>query len=304
MLRLPWVLGLLLASSAAYGAKPSMMLFPLEFKREPARFTKADREALRVDAERLLRVAGVELADFAKGDTALAELKRTDCEREDACLQQLAQKAETLYALYASLDFTLEGQVVATGRVVRDDGKGMSPTESVSLPLAGSALRAAASSVLAGLYEKLKVGGLPAVREVEQTPEKSVGPTKPEAVVMAPMAPPWPTELRGPGPVTKGLVFGGAGLAVVGAILAAAGAGIGGAAPLVDVGSQRFAQSAEAASQLAAGRTLTGGGLVGLGVGAVAAAIGVVQWVTVSGAAQVALVPTSQGGVLTMGGSF
>jgi hypothetical protein len=307
MVRLLSAVLLVTAGAAWAQAKPSVMLFPLEFKRVPSAMPKADRDGLVSDAERLLRVAGAQLPDLAKGEAALADLKRQDCEREDACLQQLAQKAETLYALYANIDFTLEGQVVVTGRVVRDDGKLVSPLQTVRLPKgANEKHRDIGKNALTGLYELLKVKELPAVREVAQP---VVVVTPPVEVKKDPPPPPPPAEVKvtpsGPSPVAKGLVYAGAGVAVAGLATLVAGAGIGGSAGKTTLeNGDVYAADPQAAANLATGRTLTAVGFVGLGLGAAAAAVGAVLWATTPGAPQVTFMPTAQGGALVVGGSF
>lgn len=306
MVRLLSAVLLVSAGGAWAQAKPSVMLFPLEFKRVPSAMPKADRDGLVSDAERLLRVAGAQLPDLAKGEAALADLKRQDCEREDACLQQLAQKAETLYALYANIDFTLEGQVVVTGRVVRDDGKLVSPLQTVRLPKgANEKHRDIGKNALTALYVLLKVKELPAVREVAQP----VVVVTPPVVAELPPPPPPPAEVKvtpsGPSPVAKGLVYAGAGVAVAGLATLVAGAGIGGSAGKTTLeNGDVYAADPQAAGNLATGRTLTTVGFVGLGLGAAAAAVGAVLWATTPGAPQVTFMPTAQGGALVVGGSF
>ena len=85
---------------------------PLEDKRTASGFSAEDKESMQREYTRLLRLAGAMVPDFARYDLALRELKRTDCEREDECLVQLAKRAEALYAVCVSLDYTLEGAVV------------------------------------------------------------------------------------------------------------------------------------------------------------------------------------------------
>ncbi|PZR03240.1 MAG: hypothetical protein DI536_36200, partial [Archangium gephyra] len=87
-------------------------------------------------------------------------MKRTDCEREDACLAQLT----TLYGLYMSLDYSLEGAVVASGLVVRDDGKVVAPTQTVKLAKGKDPFKDIAKNALVALYGQLKLSELPAVR--------------------------------------------------------------------------------------------------------------------------------------------
>jgi hypothetical protein len=302
---------LLLVGAQAWAQvdKPPVMLFPLEFKRVPTALSKADRDALVADAERLLRMAGAQLPDFARAEKALAELKRQDCEREDACLQQLAQKAETLYALHVSLDFTLDGAVVAVGRVVRDDGKVAAPLTTVQLPKGKDKLRDVAKSALSALYGQLKVGGLPPVREVatpvaavveQKPPPQELKPPEVTAQPVPVVAAPTPT----PSPVAKVLVFGGAGVALAGAVVAAIGGGIGGNAETVELEGKTLAATGAAARDLATGRAMTGVGMATVGVGAVTAVVGAVLWATASHAPAVTFVPSQGGGFVVLGGTF
>ena len=143
------------------------MPFPLEFKRTPSGFSGEDKEGMQREYTRLLRLAGALVPDFARYELALKELKRQDCEREDACLVQLAKQSQSLYALYASVDYTLEGAVVVSGRVVREDGKVASPTETVKLPKGRDAFKDIAKNALVQLFAQLKIGELSATRPVE-----------------------------------------------------------------------------------------------------------------------------------------
>ena len=306
--RWSWCVALLAASvSFAQAPRPSVMPFPLEFKRAPSGFSKEDKEALQREYGRLLRLAGGQVPDFARYDLALKELKRQDCEREDECLVQLAKKAEALYGLYANVDYTLQGAVVVTGRVVRDDGKVASATQSVKLAKGKDAFKDIAKNALTQLFSALKVGELPAVREVE----KKVEPVKVEPLVKVepikdppPPLPPLVIEDAGAGQRSTGktLVFIGGGVAVVGAILAGTGGALG-------YGASRngdLVPSGEVAREAATAQSLATAGFVGLGVGAVTAAVGAVVWGTAAPApvAQVTVVPTVGGGVVQFGGRF
>jgi len=156
-------------SALAQAPHPSVMPFPLEFKRTPP-LTPEDREGLQRQFNRVLRLAGAAVPDFAHYDRARAELRRQDCEDEDICLVELARKADALYGLYAKLDVTLEGAVVATGRVVRRDGKVVSPTQAVSLPAGSEPFADVAVKALSQLFASLKIAELPTERAVD-TPE-------------------------------------------------------------------------------------------------------------------------------------
>ena len=241
---------------------------------------------------------------------ALKELKRQDCEREDECLVQLAKKAESLYALYASVDYTVEGAVVVSGRVVRDDGKVVSPTETVKLAKGKDPFKDIAKNGLVQLFAQLKVGTLQAERQVEvaKVDAPKIEPVKdPVKPVKDPPPPPPPLVIEDTGAgqrnAGKAMTYIGLGVVVVGAGVAAIGAGIGASAPKSPDGT--LAQTPEAAQTLATGQTLTGVGFGVLGAGALTAAIGAVLWGTAAPPpAQVTVVPTAGGGVVQFGGTF
>ncbi|MEW6430301.1 MAG: hypothetical protein AB1730_02230 [Myxococcota bacterium] len=134
MLRLVIPLALVASTALAQAPAPSVAVFPLGTGRLPSGFSKEDTTALQKDFARLVRRSDVLVPDSASLELSIKELKRTDCDREDACLQALAQRAQTLYALYGSIEYTLEGAVVAIGRVVRDDGKLVAGPVTTSLP--------------------------------------------------------------------------------------------------------------------------------------------------------------------------
>lgn len=285
------------------------MPFPLELKRTPSGVSKDDKEGLQREYGRLLRLAGAQVPDFARYDLALKELKRQDCEREDECLVQLAKKAEALYGLYASVDYTLEGAVVATGRIVRDDGKVASPTATVKLAKGKDPFKDIAKNALTQLFSQLKVNELSAVRPVEAKvePVKVVEPTKVEPVLVKDPPPPLPplvVEDSGAGQrsVGKTLVYVGGGVAVAGAIVAGVGAAVGYGAPRTSDGSVARDPAAEAS--LGTARTLTTVGFIGLGVGALTGVVGAVLWGTAAPAPQVAVTPVTGGAVVQLGGTF
>ncbi len=289
------------AFAFAQAPKPSLMPFPLELKRTPSGFSKEDKEGMQREYTRLLRLAGALVPDFARYDLALKELKRQDCEREDECLVQLAKKAESLYAVYTSVDYTLEGAVLVTGRVVRDDGKVASATETVKLAKGNDAFKDIAKNAMVQLFTQLKIGELPATRPVEvvKDPVKDpVVPTDPP-----PPLPPLVVEDTGAGKRStgKGLVYAGAGVALVGGVLAGVGAGIGFGQDL----NQRNVPSDRLGS-VATARTLTTVGFIGLGLGAVTAVVGAILWGTAAPqpVTQVSVVPMSGGGVVLLGGQF
>ena len=277
----------LFVSSVAL-AQAQVMPFPLEVKRTPQGFTKEERETTQREFTRLLRLTGTQIPDFARFDFALKELKRQDCEREDECLAQLAKKAEALYALYASLDFTLEGAVQVSGRVVRDDGKVVSPTQTVKLE--GQPFKDGASKALTQLFSQLKLADLPAQRPVEV-----------KAVVIAPPVVS-KVEDTGAGQRTTGraiFIAGTAAAAGSGAFLAA-GQVMGGqltpdAQLNLPLGQLPTFQSA---------RTFTSAGLIGLAAGSVTAAVGAFVWGLAPGSVNVSAMAGPQGATISVQGAF
>lgn len=301
-----WLMALAVCVSAASFAqapKPSLMPFPLEFKRTPSGFSKEDKEGMQREYTRLLRLSGALVPDFARYDLALKELKRQDCEREDECLVQLAKKAESLYALYTSVDYTLEGAVLVSGRVVRDDGKVASPTETVKLAKGRDAFKDIAKNAMVQLFTQLKIADLPATRPVEKEPVKE--PIK-DPIVQdpPPPLPPLVVDDKDAGKRMAGqvLAIGGGAVFVVGGVLALTG-GIMGHSQGLDGRNVPPTQL----DDVVGARTLTTVGFIGLGVGAVTAGLGAILWGTSAPApvTSVAVVPLNGGGgVVQFGGQF
>ena len=303
-----WAVVVCLGAAAwAQSPRPTVMPFPLELKRTPSGFSNAEKEALTKDFVRLVRQAGGQTPDFARYDVALKELKRQDCEREDECLMQLAKRAETLYALYASVDYTLEGAVVAVGRVVRDDGKVASPTTTIKIPKGRDAYKDIAKNALVQLLAQLKVGELSPERPVEAVKPPPVEVKNPTVEVKPEIHdPPPPMPLVDDGEnqrnAGRAVVIVGVGVALVGGIVAGIGGGVGGSVPHTADG---IANDADGARQAGTARTLVTTGLVALGVGAVTAAIGGIVWGTASPApVQASVAPVNGGAVVQFGGSF
>lgn len=164
----------------AQEAKPELAPFPLEIIRTPADCTTKDREELQMLLPMMLRAADAAVPDSAKLSAALANLGGQNCNRDDACLAQLGKQAGSLYAFYAQLDFDLDGNVVASGRVVRDDGKAVREPKTVKVPRGTAAFRDAAQVALNELLVSLDVAHLspfrPKEKLVESTPVVSPEP--------------------------------------------------------------------------------------------------------------------------------
>lgn len=283
---------------------PSVAPFPLDVKRTPPTFTKKEREELLKIFPMLVRASDAVVPDAAKLAGAMADLKRQDCDREDACLTQMAKLAGTLYGLYVSVDYNTDKHVIAVGRVVRDDGMAMGGAQTVELT-SGGAFRDLTREALSQLMVKLGVGKLSAFRPVAPaTPDVPV--KEPVTMIEPPPQPP-PLVVDDAGASSrsagKALVYVGAGVAVVGAVIAGVGGSIGASAPRKGV----YPSTDEAVAQLALGRTTTAVGFVGLGVGAVTAAVGAVVWGTAAPEpkTQVNVVALRDGGgMIQIGGRF
>ena len=126
------------------------------------------------------------------------------------------------------------------------------------------------------LFTQLKIGELPATRPVETVKEpvkETIAVKEPTAASASPLV------SRGHGggqrSAGKGLLIAGAGVAVVGGVLAGIGAGIGYGQDL----NQKNVPP-EKLETVVTARTLTTVGFVALGVGGAAAVIGAVLWGT------------------------
>jgi len=309
LVRWSLVLGCIAGVAAAQEPRPTVAPFPLELRRVPSGFSKKEREDLQKIFPILLRAAGAAVPDAARLSSATSELKRQDCEREDACLAQLAKLAGSLYAVYVGVDYTLEKHVVVTGRVVRDDGVVSRSLQTIDIVKEG-AFRDVARDGVNQLLAKLDVMRLPSVREVavvkkdpepviKKDPEPIVTKKDPEPLV----PPPLPPVDTGAGQRTTGMVLliGGGAVALAGGVIAGVGGGMAGG-----IERDGMVTNAAGAVTAASARTLTGVGFVTLGVGA---AVGVVGGVLLGLApsapvSSVSVVPVNGGGVVQFGGQF
>lgn len=266
-----WCCALLCSTAVmAQSPAPGVMPFPLEIKRTPPSLQKEDRESLQREYTRLLRLGGAQVPDFVHFDFALRELKRQDCEREDECLAQLAKKAESLYALYASLDYTLEGAVWVSGRVVRDDGKVVRPTQIVKMK--EGEFKDDAIKALTQLFEQLKLSELPAERPVEAT----VSAATPVPSTVAPPEVRKTVESSGEGQRSAGRA-----VVIVGAVGAVAGGALLAVGQVMRDGVTPDANHnlpLEQLSTFQTARTLSTGGLIAVGAGGATALVGALIW--------------------------
>ena len=191
MTRISTCIVVLLASVAsAQDAAPSVAPARLNIVRAPKNTSSKELEELRTDFLRLLRKSGANLPDSATLEVARKDLKRDDCDRDDDCLKQLAAFAHTLYGIYVEVDFTLSGAVVASGRIVRDDGKLIAPLKSVTIPKGNDAFNDIARVAITRLLEELGMARLaptkptPTAVEVVPPPTLDTPPPTPPLVVV------------------------------------------------------------------------------------------------------------------------
>lgn len=297
------VAGLVSVGALAQGASPSVAPFPLEIVR-PANLSEKQREELQAAYKVVLRRSGALLPDGAKQAAALKELKRGDCDRDDECLAQLARLSGTLYAVFASVDLTAEGNVVAFGRVVRDDGQRVAELGKggeVKLPKGKDSFSTLVPVALTQLFSALKVAELPLAKEATpvKPPEEATPPK--ETPKETPPPPPPVVTPKGPSGVRVAgwtMVGVGAGAAVAGAIVfATAGA--------VDKDENGYVKDP---SQFSRARSQQTAGLVVLSAGAAIAIAGAVTLLVApddsAGVKNLTAVPVAGGAVLMLGGNF
>lgn len=299
----------LLALPALAQSKPSLVDYPLDVK---VPVSNAVLTSLEEDFRiALARQKGVMVSTKSNWKSAVAALKRQDCELRDECLKQLAVGAGTLYAIYASVERNAAGtEVTATGRVVNQDGVQARPATRVTVPLKTN-ISEAAKDALAQLIEKLDLSGLPAVLSepkketppvVADAPVKQPNSSEPTVIMLPPPPSPPAAETGTSGTQIAGYVFGG------GAIVAAGvAAGFGFTAlsskSSLPVDGHLTEDQAKTQASVNQGATIALG--AGIAAGVLAAAS--ITCFAISGpssASNVALVPTPHGAALTFGGSF
>jgi hypothetical protein len=204
--------------------------------------------------------------------------------------------------LYADVELTITGQVVATGRVIRDDGKLMGTPAKVSMVKGKDAFKDMAKVALVRLLEELKVSSLPPFRPVEKTPDVPVvvaPPVEKHPDLVPPPLPPVEvkhSEVRSHAKErTGGWIVAGVGgaVAVAGAVILAT------ATSKLDPQALNTRQAVDAAGnqqRLGVG-LIVGGGVVAAG-GVVWSVLHKDEVVTA------ALVPQSDGATLVVGGRF
>lgn len=305
-MRLSFVV-VLLVSLGAFAQEPLPLVAPftLEVKRSPSAFSKKEKEELQKLFPMLVRGSDAAVPEGAKLSSALLELKRQDCEREDECLTQLAKLAGALYGLYVSVDYNTDKHVIAVGRVVREDGVSMGPAQTVDILKANGAFKDLARDAINQVLMKLAVGRLSPFR-----PVAAVVPVRPDLGVKAPVKDPVRLEVPPPPPpqlekqTSLGRVIGWVGVGV-GAAVGAGGVIAFATAPVVrkdgdgNILPVDRLKLAPAQSQQALGVGLMAGGFGVAAAGAVMVAIS-----KDSETVKTTLAPLPGGGVVLVGGAF
>ncbi len=303
-----WTRGLALAVvvlatfAQAQAAKPSVVSTPLELDPNPS-LTRFEKELQTSYFKLLDERSGALVPSRKEAEASLKETRRLDFRESDEALAKLAERAGTLYAVYASLQYSVRKQLVLTGRVVRDDGKLMK-TARVELPRGEETLVARLTPLTEQFFTEMGLAALPTFKEVKPVivePTKPDPPVQPPPVELPPPPPPPVVDLGvGQRTAGKALVIGGGAVAVVGAVLLGVGQGLGGA-----LGVQNGNLPPAKAGELRTAQALTGAGLGTLGVGVVAAGAGAVVWALAPAApVKVGAAPLPGGAMVGLQGDF
>lgn len=301
----------LVVATLSHAQTVDLAALPIEFVRPPASLKPAEQDELNGALKRIARNAGTTTPPTGKLEKAWAELRRQDCATEDACVSQFAVKAGSLYGLYTSIDTTVKGDVVAVGRIVRDDGKVVRATLSARVAkVANVAWGAQVRQALEQLVKQLDPGTLPVTREVATRPVEppaidagvvvAVAPTAPDAGVSE-LPPPPPPPLEESPLKTIGYVAAGVGgvAAATGAIVFAVGSG---SVRTVNMNGALVPNAGETPEAAAAAyrqaQSLQPAGLVTLGLGAAIAATGVVLILVAPSAPKMSVMPLQGGGAV------
>jgi len=291
--------------AAAQPSQPSLVAAPLEVEPNPS-LNKVELGLRNMYFTMVELDSGAIVTSKRETETALTETKRQDFRDSDEALAQLAQKAKTLYALHAWCDLTTGKQLMLHGRVVRDDGKAMKSAV-VQLPLKGEKPDKVMKKLTKELMDQLKLGELPAQKEVVVAPPIETPPVevKPPVTDYVPPPPPPQVELKDEGAgqrsAGQGLFATGLAIGAVGGIVAGIGGAVGGS---VNKNGKQAASLADANSA-STGRTMATAGFVGAGVGVAAAIVGAIIWGTAKPPpVKVSAMPTAGGAYVQVGAEF
>lgn len=297
----------MVVSSAAWAqVKPPVVAYPLDVLVRGV--TDAQVKELQAESRRLLGLEA-SLPDGLTLDAALTMLERKDCDVDDGCLKQFALNAKSLYALYVVLESDAkQKQIIAKGRVVREDGVLVVPSKSVTVVRKPKdTVDAALKEALKALYAELKVSALPPTRELPKKDPDPLVKKDPDPIKKDPELPPPPPPVvdlaAGQRTAGTGLLVGGAIAFAAGVALTSGGLAMGYGADLDKDGN---VDSPQRVPDVKTGQALSTTGLIVGGVGVVAVGIGAVLAVTAGAPPKTSVnfVPVAGGGVVQIGGQF
>ncbi|MDP2273959.1 MAG: hypothetical protein Q8K32_24675 [Archangium sp.] len=245
----------------------------------------------------LARSSNVLVPTSSSWKQAIAALRRQDCDVRNECLRQLAVNANSLYALFASLERNAAGtELTATGRIVNQDGRITRNTVRLTAPAAGPT---AALDALKLLLQRLEIEKLPGVLSAEPV---AAAPA-PADTGLAP--PPFPlpevtlVQRTSPARVAAWVTLSGA-IASAGV---SAGFGFSAAAQLAALPADgRLANEAQAAQQRVIDRSATIA--LGAGIGTGVLLVTSVVLFSASSPVTVAALPSAKGGTVVVAGRF
>ena len=294
------VLMVLLAGVALAQGRPTLIDAPLD-----VRVPMPDAQVKVLQSEfrqSLARSRSVLVPTSSSWKQAISALRRQDCDVRDECLRQLALNANSLYALFASVERNAAGtELTATGRIVNQDGRLTRPTVRVTVPASG---RTAAIDALQKLLARLEIDQLPAVLSAEpltQSPEQAPRSVSAAGLAPPPLPPPEVMSVRKASPARV------AAWVTLGASVAAAGASVGfgvsAATQLSALPSDgRFIDEGQAQQQRVIDRSAAIA--LGAGIGAGALLVTSVVLFTASSPVTVAALPSATGGTVVFAGRF
>jgi len=184
-------------SAFAQAARPSLVAVPLEVDPNPAltRFEPQLKAAFYAALEERSQTL---LVSKRETEAAIKETKRQDFRESDEGLARLAEKAGTLYALFASLEYTPQKQLVLAGRVVRrDDGKLMKAAR-VQLPKDTDTIVELMRPLAMQFIVQLGLPALPSSKEAAVTAVVPVEPVVPRPEEVKALEPATVTVTRRP----------------------------------------------------------------------------------------------------------
>lgn len=302
-----WVVMTTCVAAIASAQQPTVVPCPIEVL--TSEVTPAQLDAIQKEYRRQLAAAQCQVPAKSAVATIMNSLGQRDCARSTECLQRAAGLGASLYSLGVVATREVDGAIVVTGRVVREDGKIVfGPATKKEARKGKETVEETLARALAALLVEANLGQLPVIKEVkppEVTPaDGGVTPadTADAGTLISPPPPPPPLDpfpYRMAGTTT--MILGG-GVALVGAVLFGVGVNEAGAT-FVMTGAVRADQARQAAQARALQLSGVGVALLGLA----AAGAGMLMYLMGPDDPKpigVSLVPVAGGSVVFIGGAL